>query len=285
MPERDDTTARADHPTTWEPSPLEESVRPMTAENRGTERVKSPERRPLEGIGARSLIFKVLFRTLPLLLAAALLLMLLAWHFTRRDLLAEIDTDVDVFATVTCRVLDGLLWNYQTEEMVSALASISSHSAMLGAEIYDEDGKLFLSYGLTPADHVDGILTVWRDIYRRQPDGSRTDMGRLAIHYTHAFAEERLKLDLLRHMYLITLIILFTLGCGGLCLQQNREPTTQSPAGLHPHHGRDRPSDRSRVAKRRRDRRGHPGSQRHARTPGRQRRGPGGQRATVPPAL
>lgn len=182
----------------------------MTAENKKTERTQAPERRTPGSLGAKSLIFKVLVRFLPLALAAALLLMLLAWHFTRRDLLADIDTEVGIFATATCRVLDGLLWNFHTEEMVSALGAISSHTAILGAEVYDENGKLFLAYGITPEDRVGGLLTVWRDIYRRQPDGSRADMGKLAIHYTYTFAEERLKLALLRDMALVTLIIVLT---------------------------------------------------------------------------
>ena len=160
----------------------------------------------------RSLIFKFLVRILPPLLIGTLLLMLVVGHYTRRDILAKIDTDVGIFAAATSRVLDGLLWNYQTEEMVSALATISSNPAMLGAEIYDENGDLFLSYGITPEDRVDGLLTLWRDIYRRMPDGSRVDMGRLAIHYTHTFAEKRFRQHFMWQMLQFLLIIAVTLS-------------------------------------------------------------------------
>jgi diguanylate cyclase (GGDEF)-like protein/PAS domain S-box-containing protein len=168
--------------------------------------------RPPGAFDTRSLIFKFLVRILPPLLVGILLLMLVIGHFTRRDIMDKIDTDVGVFATATSRVLDGLLWNYQTEEMVSALATISSNPAMLGAEIYDQNGDLFLSYGITPEDRVDGLLTLWRDIYRRMPDGTRVDMGRLAIHYTHTFAEKRFRQHFLWQMLQFLLIVAVTLA-------------------------------------------------------------------------
>lgn len=168
--------------------------------------------RPPEVPNPRSLTFKFLVRILPPLLAGILLFMLIVAHFTRRDVMDKIDTDVGVFATATSRVLDGLLWNYQTEEMVSALATISSNPAMLGAEIYDENGDLFLSYGITPEDKVEGLRTLWRDIYRRMPDGTRADMGKLAIHYTHTFAEKRFRQQFLWHMVQFLLIIAVTLA-------------------------------------------------------------------------
>ncbi|XXJ18986.1 diguanylate cyclase [Desulfovibrio caledoniensis] len=168
--------------------------------------------RPPGGINPRSLIFKFLVRILPPLLVGIMLFMLLLAHYARRDIMDKIDTDVGIFATATTRVLDGLLWNYQTEEMVSALATISSNPAMLGAEIYDQDGDLFLSYGITPEDHVVGLKTLWRDIYRRMPDGSRVDMGRLVIHYTYTFAEKRFRLHLLWQLSQFLLIIAVTLS-------------------------------------------------------------------------
>ncbi|OIQ51013.1 putative diguanylate cyclase YdaM [Pseudodesulfovibrio hydrargyri] len=164
------------------------------------------------GINPRSLIFKFLVRILPPLLVGILLLMLVLAHYARRDIMDKIDTDVGIFATATTRVLDGLLWNYQTEEMVSALATISSNPAMLGAEIYDQKGDLFLSYGITPEDRVSGLKTLWRDIYRRMPDGSRVDMGRLAIHYTYTFAEKRFRQHFLLQMFQFLLIIAVTLS-------------------------------------------------------------------------
>ncbi|WP_207263127.1 diguanylate cyclase [Desulfovibrio sp. Huiquan2017] len=160
----------------------------------------------------RSLTFKFLVRILPPLLVGTLLLMLVVGHFSRREAMSRIDTDAGVFATATSRVLAGLLWNYQTEEMVSALATISSNQAMLGAEILDEKGNLFLAYGITPADRVDGLRTLWRDIYRRMPDGSRVDMGRLGIHYTHTFAEKRFRQQFLWQMLSYALIIAVTLA-------------------------------------------------------------------------
>jgi diguanylate cyclase (GGDEF)-like protein/PAS domain S-box-containing protein len=168
--------------------------------------------RPRWTINPHSLIFKFLVRILPPLLIGILLLMLVLAHFARRDILEKIDTDVSIFATATTRVVDGLMWNYQTEEMVSALATISSNSAMLGAEIYDQDGELFLSYGITPEDRVDELKTVWRDIYRRMPDGSRVDMGRLAIHYTYTFAEKKFRQHFLLQMFQFLLIVAVTLG-------------------------------------------------------------------------
>ncbi|MGE4423500.1 MAG: diguanylate cyclase [Pseudodesulfovibrio sp.] len=175
---------------------------------------KAAEHRPRPpGVpNPRSLIFKFLVRILPPLVVGILVFMLVVAHFTRRDIMDKIDTDVGVFATATSRVLDGLLWSYQTEEMVSALATISSNPAMLGAEIYDENGSLFLSYGITPEDHVDGLKTLWRDIYRRMPDGTRVDMGRLAIHYTHTFAEKRFRQQFLWQMLQFLLIIAVTLA-------------------------------------------------------------------------
>ncbi|WP_338669872.1 diguanylate cyclase [Pseudodesulfovibrio methanolicus] len=161
---------------------------------------------------SRSLIFKFLVRILPPLVVGILLFMLAVGHFTRRDIMNKIDTDVGIFATATSRVLDGLLWNYQTEEMVSALATISSNPAMLGAEIYDENGDLFLSYGITPEDHVSGLKTLRRDIYRRMPDGSRADMGRLAIYYTHTFAEKQFRQQFLWQMLQFLLIVAVTLS-------------------------------------------------------------------------
>ncbi len=163
-------------------------------------------------INSRSLIFKFLVRILPPLLVGTLILMLVLAHYARRDIMDKIDTDVGIFATATTRVLDGLLWNYQTEEMVSALATISSNPAMLGAEIYDQDGDLFLSYGITPEDHVSGLKTMWRDIYRRMPDGSRLDMGRLAIHYTYVFAEKQFRQHFMLQASQILLIIAVTLS-------------------------------------------------------------------------
>ncbi|WP_319582067.1 diguanylate cyclase [uncultured Pseudodesulfovibrio sp.] len=175
---------------------------------------KVAERSPLPpgGINPRSLIFKFLVRILPPLLVGILLLMLVLAHYARNDIMIKIDTDVGVFATATTRVLDGLLWNYQTEEIVSSLATISSNPAMLGAEIYDQDGNLFLSYGITPEDHVSGLKTLWRDIYRRMPDGTRVDMGRLAIHYTYVFAEKQFRQHFLLQAFQILLVIVVTLS-------------------------------------------------------------------------
>ena len=170
---------------------------------------KSPK--PPGVINPRSLIFKFLVRILPPLLVGILLFMLVLAHFARRDIMDKIDTDVGIFATATTRVLDGLFWSYQTEEMVSALATISSNPAMLGAEIYDQDGELFLSYGITPEDLAGRLKTQWRDIYRRMPDGSRVDMGRLAIHYTYTFAEKRFRQEFLWRIIQFLLIISVTL--------------------------------------------------------------------------
>ncbi|EGB16441.1 diguanylate cyclase with PAS/PAC sensor [Pseudodesulfovibrio mercurii] len=180
--------------------------------DRQAERADAPRPGPPGMFDARSLVFKFLVRILPLLVVGTLTLMLVVGNFTRHDAMTKIDTDVGVFATATSRVLDGLLWNYQTEEMVSALATISSNPAMLGAEIYDEKGDLFLSYGITPEDRVDGLKTVWRDIYRRMPDGTRADMGRLAIHYTHTFAERRFRQEFLWQMISYLAIIAVTLA-------------------------------------------------------------------------
>ena len=167
---------------------------------------------PIRTLGSRSLIFKFLVRILPPLLLGTLVLLLVAGSYSRRATLETIDDDVNVFATSISRVLDGLMWNFQTEDLVSALATISSNSAMLGAEIYDENGKLFLSYGITPEDHVEGLLTIWRDIYRRMPDGSRVDLGRLAVHYTHTFAEKEFRRRLIWHLLQFLLIIGVTLA-------------------------------------------------------------------------
>lgn len=155
----------------------------------------SPRTRPggapwlLRLIDTKSVVAKFMIRLLAPLLVCILILLLAIGHSTRAKLMEGIDADVNAFAASTSRVVDGLMWNLQTEEMVSALGAVSSNSALLGAEIFDGKGKLFLSYGITPEDRVPGLLTVTRDIYRRLPDGGRVEMGLLKVHYTHAFAE------------------------------------------------------------------------------------------------
>lgn len=155
----------------------------------------SPRTRPgdapwlLRLVDTKSVVAKFMIRLLAPLLVCILLLLLAIGHSTRAELMEGIDTDVNAFAASTSRLVDGLMWDLQTEEMVSALGTVSSNSALLGAEIFDGQGKLFLSYGITPEDRVPGLLTVTRDIYRRLPDGGRVEMGLLKVHYTHAFAE------------------------------------------------------------------------------------------------
>ncbi|AMK12401.1 diguanylate cyclase [Pseudodesulfovibrio indicus] len=144
-------------------------------------------------LDTKSVVAKFLIRLLAPLLTCILILLLAIGHFTRTDMMDGIDNDVEAFASSISRVVDGLMWNLQTEEMVSALGAISANSALLGAEIFTEKGKLFISYGITPEDRIPGLLTVTRDIYRRLPDGGRVEMGTLKVHYTHAFADKEFR--------------------------------------------------------------------------------------------
>jgi len=118
--------------------------------------------------------------------------MLFFGYSSQHDIRNEIDTDVEVFATSISRVLDDLMWNFQTEELVSALGTITSNPAMLGAQLFDPNGKSFLTYGILPEEDPE-ILTVEKDIYKRQPDGSRIDIGRLEVYYSYADAEKQFR--------------------------------------------------------------------------------------------
>ncbi len=154
---------------------------------------------------SNSLFIKFLARTLPPLLAVALLLMLFFGYTTQNDIQKEIDTDVDIYATSISRILDDLMWNYQTEELVSALGTISSNPAMQGAQLFDQDGKSFLTYGVQPADDS-ALRIVEKDIYKRLPDGSRIDIGKLEIYYSYANAEKQF------HHYITDQAIRFVLS-------------------------------------------------------------------------
>ncbi|BDQ38890.1 hypothetical protein SYK_32500 [Pseudodesulfovibrio nedwellii] len=141
---------------------------------------------------SNSLFIKFLARTLPPLLTAALLIMLFFGYTTQHDIRNEIDTDVEVFATSLSRILDDLMWNFQTEELVSALGTITSNPAMMGAQLFDQKDSSFLTYGVLPEEDPE-ILTIEQEIYKQQPDGSRIDLGRLEVYYSYADADKQFR--------------------------------------------------------------------------------------------
>ncbi|NDV20728.1 diguanylate cyclase [Pseudodesulfovibrio sp. JC047] len=154
---------------------------------------------------SNSLFTKFLARTLPPLFVAAFLLMFFFGYTNQQHIREEINTDIEVFATSISRVLDDLMWNYQTEELVSALGTISSNPAMLGAQLFYQDGESFLKYGIQPSDDPT-ILTVKKAIYKLQSNGHRLNLGSLEIYYSYKEADSQF------HGYLVTQAVRFLLG-------------------------------------------------------------------------
>ncbi|MCJ2165792.1 MULTISPECIES: sensor domain-containing diguanylate cyclase [unclassified Pseudodesulfovibrio] len=135
------------------------------------------------------------------------LFMLVFGHITRQEILTRLDNNVEIFASSISRVLDDLMRNNQTEEIVSTLGTLASNPAILGADIFKENGELFISYGITPGDGVDQILTIERFIFKRFPDGDKIDLGRLHVYYTHATAEKEFRNHFLAQLSRMLLII------------------------------------------------------------------------------
>lgn len=135
---------------------------------------------------ACSTCVKFLTRTLPPLLAAALIFMAVFGYILLRETRSGIDRDVAMYADSLTPVLDDLLWNFQKDELSSALATISSNPAMRRAEIYDSRDKLFVAYGEPPARDT---LTVEAPILHPLKDGTAKQLGRLVVHYDYSRAE------------------------------------------------------------------------------------------------
>ena len=154
-----------------------------------------------------SLVIKFIARTLPPVITAAFLLMLFFGYMTWKDVREEINTDVEAYATSLSHVLDGLMWNLQSEELVSALGTISSNPALRGARLFDERANQYLVYGELPKEAPD-LLTIHRDIFKRHPDGSRTDIGKLEIYYSYAESDKHFRNIVLAQASLIILSII-----------------------------------------------------------------------------
>ncbi|BCS90088.1 diguanylate cyclase [Pseudodesulfovibrio sediminis] len=155
----------------------------------------------------RLLVVKYMVRILIPLTLTTILFMSIYSVQTQRAFKEEIDADVEAYATSISRVLDNLMWNFQTEELVSALATISSNPSMRGAELFDDQGKLFLSYGDNKGEAGETLLSVSKDIFKRQPYGERIDIGKLVIHYSYANAmskhEKRMFNQIIRMLIII----------------------------------------------------------------------------------
>lgn len=156
-----------------------------------------------------SLSARFLFKVLPPLMLASLLFLLFSGYLTRQDMRERIDTDVEAYALSISRVVDDLMWNFQTEELVSALATISSNPAMLGAELYGDTGKLFLAYGITPMDNGDELQSVETPIYKSKAYGERVELGRLIVYYDYSYADGLSKDQIIAQ--LIRLFLLFSI--------------------------------------------------------------------------
>lgn len=174
----------------------------------------------VRAIATRSLFIRFLLRIFLPLLCAALLFMLVFSHYTWKDITSDIDSDVDAYATSLVRVLDDLMWNFQTEELVSALATLSSNPAMLGAEIYDTENKLFLEYGVVPGKGEVDLMSIRKPIFKRKPDGERVDLGTYVLHYNYAHADEQFRQYLNSQILRLGIIVLVIIISGAYAYQE-----------------------------------------------------------------
>jgi len=171
-------------------------------------------------IATRSLFARFLLRIFPPLLGATLLFTLIFGHYSWKGITNEIDSDVDAYATSLIRVLDDLVWNFQTEELVSALATLSSNPAMVGAEIYDTEDTLFLSYGMVPGKNKDPLLSVRKPIFKLKSDGERVDLGTYVLYYNYAHADGMFRQQMIGQSLRLGIIALVIIISGAYAFQE-----------------------------------------------------------------
>lgn len=164
-----------------------------------------------------SICMKFLTRILPPLLLAAAVFMGVFGYLLIRETRLEIDRDVNMYADSLTPVLDELLWNFQQDELVSALATIASNPAMRRAEIFDSAGRLYAAYGEATSE---GMRTVEAPILRTMHNGTAKHLGRLAIHYDYARAEAHLLSHIAGHFIRLLLIVAVMVVSGYFAYQQ-----------------------------------------------------------------
>jgi diguanylate cyclase (GGDEF)-like protein/PAS domain S-box-containing protein len=201
---------------------------------------------------ASSTCLKFLTRILPPLLIATLIFMAAFAYVMLRETRSEIDRDVAMFADSLTPVLDDLLWNFQQEELSSALATLSSNPAMRRAEIFDSNNDLFVAYG-DPPDR--DARTVEAPILRQLSDGTARRLGRLVVHYDYSKAETMFMAHFIGQVIRLLIIIMVMLVSGyfayqrvigrplGLLLNGIRETDSEGKPGMVQWDGNDEISE------------------------------------------
>jgi len=170
-------------------------------------------------LSTRSLLLKFLVRILPPLIVATTIFIIFFGLQAQKEYHKEIDHDVATFATSLTRVLDNLMWHFQTEELESALETISSNPAMVGAKLYDDKGVLFLTYGTTKHTDEAPLHSVTRDIIKDQPDGSTVPLGKLEIYYSYTHSYSQFKEHVTGQIFPLLLILLVICITGAYAFQ------------------------------------------------------------------
>jgi len=135
---------------------------------------------------ALSLNAKFLIIVLPSVVIITLLFMAFFAHYTHQTLRKDLDNEVLDFAKSFSNTVDDLMWNYQTKELGSALAAVSSSPNVLRAEVYTPDGKLVVARGYSLEEVGNGFPAIRQPIFHLQPAGDRFDLGELVLHYSYA---------------------------------------------------------------------------------------------------
>ncbi|BDQ35139.1 sensor domain-containing diguanylate cyclase [Pseudodesulfovibrio portus] len=197
---------------------------------------------------ASSTCLKFLTRILPPLLIATLIFMAAFGYVMLRETRSEIDRNVAMFADSLIPVIDDLLWNFQQEELSSALATLSSNPAMRRAEIFDSNNELFVAYG-DPPDR--DARAVEAPILHPLTDGTARRLGRLVVHYDYSKAETTLMAHFIGQVIRLLIIIMVMLVSGyfayqrvigrplGLLLNGIRETNSEGKPGMVQWDGND----------------------------------------------
>lgn len=161
----------------------------------------------LKRLMTRSTCAQFLIRIIPPLLLFTLVFIALFGFNIRQKVRREIHHEVETYTTALSQVVDDLMWNFQKGELASALSTISSNKAMVGAELYDARGDLYLSHGTDSFKDNPANIIVQKKLYKIKSDGSREDLGRLLIYYNFNHADERILNDFLGQIVRFLFII------------------------------------------------------------------------------